>query len=228
MTSVSTILSIASKIGRLRGETAESDLALAFLNRTYQRACLDAELTGADASYTVATATGSLAASAVAATGVMRVQHLRLLNSGNPVPLQQVSRQELQDYRAVDDSSGAPYMYSVAMVAGVPTVDFFPEVSVGDVLKMSYLATPMTLTTATTAITHMPEMFHHDILTNAVIAALLERDEAASEKAQVYMARSLEGMQRLEEYLGQMGGTANRSYIAPTASRPLYPDTRRR
>lgn len=228
MTSVATILSIASKVSALRASAGEpeNDIALAALNKTYQRACLDCELTGADASYTATASATAIAASAVAGADVMRLQHLRVVSSQTLLPLQQVSRQELQDYRAVDDSESVPQMYSVAFVNGVATIDFFPGIAQGDVIKMSYLAAPATLTTATTAITHMPEMFHHDILTNAVIAALMERDGGKQEEAQMYLGRSLEGMVRLEEYLGQMGAVANRAYIAPMVGRPSYPDSR--
>jgi hypothetical protein len=198
-------------------------------NRAYLRACLDAELTGADVSYTATATAETIAASSVAGTEVLRVQHIRLVSSQQFLPLQQVSRQELQDYRAVDESEGVPQFYSAAYVNGTPTLDFFPGLSVGDVVKMSYLAAPAALTSAATTATptHMPEMFHHDIITNAAVAALKERDGNIDE-ASVWNARSLEAMVRLEEYLGQMGGTANRAYITPAISTGRYPDNRRR
>lgn len=227
MASVSDILSAASKLSNLRADSAESDIALIALNRAFQRACLGSELTVADATYTATSSGTYLAASAIAATAVMRVTHLRMVTGGQRIPLQQVSRQELQDYYAVDPSAGVPAMYSVSFVGGNVQVDFHPGYSSGDQFSMSYLATPTTLTTATTAVPYIPEMFQHDILTNAVVAMLKERDGKVDE-AQVWTARSLDGMSRLEEYLGQMGGTANRAYVALSSVSPSFPDAHRR
>lgn len=232
MANVSDILTMAAKLSGLRADTAELDVALMAGNRAYLRACLDCELTGADASYTATAQVETIAASSVAGAPVLRVQHLRLISSQQFLPLQQVSRQELQDYRAIDEVEGVPQFYSVAYVNGTPTIDFFPAAATGDIVKLSYLGQPLPLATSTstaqtTALTYMPEMFHHDIVTNAVVATLLERDGRA-EDAQLWNARSLEAMVRLEEYLGQMGGTANRAYITPSISTGRYPDNRRR
>jgi hypothetical protein len=223
------MLSIASKVSNLRADSAEIDIALAAMNRAYLRACLDCELTGNDASYTMTATAETIAASAIAATGVYRVQHLRLVSASVRVPLQQVSRQELLDYRATEDIQGLPFMYSVSMVGSEPKVDFYPTISIGDQLKMAYLAAPTLMTSAATTASpdYMPDMFHHDIITNAAIGALLERD-GKTDAAQIWNARSLEGMSRLEEYLGQMGGTANRSWYGPDVNRSHYPDTHRR
>ena len=227
MATVSETLTVASKLSGLRADTAENDIALMAINRAYLRSCLDCELTGSDVSYAVPTTTGTLSASAVAGTAVMRVQHLRVAQGINATPVQQVSRQELQDYLATDSvgTAALPNMYSVSMVGANVTLDFWPAISAGTTIKMSYLASPAPLTTATTSISYMPEMFQHDILTHAAVAILLERD-GRFQDAQVWNSRSLEAMTRLEEYLGQMGGTANRAYVAPVASRPYYPDSR--
>lgn len=225
MATVSDILSMASKLSGLRAESAEQDIALMAANKTYLRACLDCELSGDDVTYTVTAHSERLAASAIAGVPVLRLQHLRLSSSQQNLPVQQVSRQEIQDYRAVSNGeTGIPEKYSVAYVGGEPTVDFFPGVNSGDVIRMSYLIKPAELTTANSPV-YMPEMFHHDILTNAVVAALLERDGKIEESG-MWTARSLEAMVRLEEYLGQMGGTANRAYIAPEVGRGRYPDQR--
>lgn len=234
MATVSEILNIASKVSGLRAENAELDVALMAMNRAYLRACLDCELTGTDVSYTTTSTAETVAASSVAGAPVMRVQHLRLESAQVQVPVQQVSRQELQDYRAADNNTanGIPAMYSVSYVGGTPTIDFYPDVAQGDVIKMSYLAVPLQLATATstaatTTPSYMPELFHHDIITNAAIAALIERDGRA-EDASMWNARSLEAIVRLEEYLGQMGGQANRAYVGPTVGRAYFPDSRRR
>lgn len=226
MTAVSNILSLAQKISGMR-TSAESDIALAAMNQAYLRACLDTELTGSDATYTVTAATGTIAASSIAGAQVYRAQHLNIQSQGNRVPLRQVSRQELLDYRSLEEWQTTPIMYSVSMVGGQPTVDFFPDLMVGDVIGMSYLAAPPTLTTATTAITYLPDMFHQDILTTVAVAALLERD-GKFDGAQVWHARSLDGIARLEEYVGQMGGNANRAYISHETSVGTFPDTRMR
>lgn len=229
MATVAEILNIASKVTGLRAEAggAETDIALAAINNAYLRAVLDAELVGEDAEYTVTASADTIKATAVAQGQVYRVQHLRLLSAGTRVPLQQVSRQEIQDYRAVEDVQGLPAFYSVAMVAGEPKIDFYPPVGKGDQLKMSYLLLPEALTTGTDSIAYLPDMFHHDLLTNAAIAALFERD-GALDKAELYRARSLETISRIEEYLGQMGGNANRAYTPIAASRASYPDQRGR
>lgn len=229
MATVAEILNIASKVTGLRAEAtgAEVDVALVAINNAYLRAVLDAELVGEDAEYTVTASADTIKATAVAQGQVYRVQHLRLLSSGSRIPLQQVSRQEIQDYRAAEDVQGLPAMYSVAMVAGEPKIDFYPPVGNGDQLKMSYLLMPDAITTGTSAISYLPDMFHHDLLTNAAIAALFERD-GKFEEAQLYHARSLETITRIEEYLGQMGGNANRAYTPVYASRATYPDLRGR
>lgn len=226
MATVTDILKIAAKLSGLRADDAESDVALMALNKAYLRACLDCELSADDASYTVTAATGNLAATAISGYKVMRVQHVRIQSQNQNLPIQQVSRQELQDHLAVSNGDNStPEMYSVAIVGNNVRLDFYPQLSAGDVVHMSYLAKPNDLTAFSTEPSYIPDMFHHDILTNAVVAALLERD-GNLEKAGTYIARSLEGMTRLEEYLGQMGGTANRSYIAPVAGRGRFPDQR--
>jgi len=222
---VAEILSIASKVSGLRAETAESDIALAAINQGYLRACLDTELTGKDVTYTVTAATGALTASAIAGEAVYRVQHFRMGSAGQRAAVAQVSRQELQDNRAVDDGQSVPVMYSVAMVNGQPTVDVYPDFSINDTIDMSYLATPTTLVATSTSIPYLPTMFHHDILTATAIGALLERDGKFDEAGR-WQGRALEAIVRLEEYLGQMGGTANRSYFTPGSTGSTYPDGR--
>ncbi len=225
MATVAEILSIASKVSGLRAESAESDIALAAINQGYLRACLDTELTGKDVTYAVTAATGTLAASAIAGEAIYRVQHFSLNSSGQLIPTQQVSRQELLDYRAQDEGQSVPAYYSVSMLNAVPTVDVYPDFAVGDSVKMSYLAAPTTLVATSTSIPYLPEMFHHDILTATAIGALLERD-GKFEEAGRWQGRALEAIVRLEEYLGQMGGTANRSYFAQQSSNGGFPDRR--
>lgn len=239
MASVSEILNVASKMSGLRAESAELDIALMAMNQAYFRACTECELTGKDATYTVishgnqtATTFDNILAEDIAGEKVFKVQHLSIESAGNVLPVQQVSRQEIQDYRATQLAEGIPILYSVSLVDSEVTVSFYPKITVGDKIKMSYLARPLQLatatsTTSTTALTYLPETFHHDIVTNAVISALLERD-GQLDKAQLWSARSLDGIVRLEEYLGQMGGNANRAYVNVHSSRPFYPDYRQR
>lgn len=225
MATVAEILSIASKVSGLRAETAESDIALAAINQGYLRACLDTELTGKDVTYTVTASTGTIAASAIAGEAVYRVQHFSIDSAGQLSPIQQTSRQELLDYRAQDDGQSVPAFYSVSMLNAVPTVDVYPDFSVGDRAKMSYLAAPTTLVATSTSIPYLPDMFHHDILTATAIGALLDRDGKFDEAGR-WHGKALEAIVRLEEYLGQMGGTANRSYFANGSQFGNYPDKR--
>lgn len=225
MATVASILSIASKVSGLRAETAEEDIALAAINQGYLRACLDTELTGKDVTYTVTSTTGTLAASSIAGEAIYRVQHFRLESSSQRIPLKQASRQEVQDYRAADEGQSTPIMYSVSMVNATPTVDVYPDFTVGDRIKMSFLAAPTTLVATSTSIPYLPEMFHHDILTATAIGALLERDGKFDEAGR-WQGRALEAIVRLEEYLGQMGGVANRSYFGPESSAGSHPDRR--
>jgi hypothetical protein len=111
------------------------------------------------------------------------------------------------------------------MLNAQPTVDVYPDFTAGDVIKMSFLAAPTTLVATSTSIPYLPEMFHHDILTATAIGALLERDGRFDEAAR-WNGRALEALVRLEEYLGQMGGTANRSYFSPDGSIGTHPDRR--
>ena len=224
MTAVSDILSLAQKYSGLR-TSAEDDIALAAINQGYLRACLDTELTGKDVTYTVTAATGTFAASAIAGESVHRVQHFSMNSAGQRVPMKQVSRQELLDYRAMEEHQSTPIMYSVSMVNATPTVDVYPDAVIGDTIDMSYLAAPTTLVATSTAIPYLPEMFHHDILTTTAVSALLERDGKLDEAAR-WQGRALEALVRLEEYLGQMGGTANRAYFPPEGSIGNHPDRR--
>lgn len=224
MATVAEILSIASKVSGLRAESAEEDIALAAINQGYLRACLDTELTGKDVTYTATAATGTMAASSIAGEAVYRVQHFSMNSSGQRQPMRQVSRQELLDYRAVEEGQSTPVMYSVSMVNAVPTVDVYPDLSVGDTIDMSYLATPDELY-AGSPIEYLPDMFHHDILTATAIASLMERDGKMDEAGK-WHGRALEAIVRLEEYLGQMGGTANRAYVAPSVNPGSFPDRR--
>ena len=103
----------------------------------------------------------------------------------------------------------------------------------GDVVKIWYLDEVPTLVESAPAAgqestpSKVPALFHWDVLLNGMVIELLNKDQRLSE-GQFWEERYAKGLARFVEYIGQMGGEANRAYMSKTLRRYRYNDQRYR
>lgn len=228
MATVTELLDRASRITGLRNTGSERVVALQALQNAYRRAMLDSECDPQYVSYTVVSGADSYTLATILGATPVRLLHVSMGSSGGRMNLDQVSMQELLDYREAQEAVGIPCMYATI---GFDRIAFYPNPSAGDTLRIWYLAdTPTLIESAPgagqeTTPSKIPVAFHWDVLLPGLVLELLDKDQRM-EEASFWGNRYEKGIARLQEHIGQMGGDANRAYVAVGGRRPFFKDER--
>ena len=230
MATVTEILDRGSRITGLRSTGTERVLALQALQNAYRRAMLESECDPQYVSYTVPASADSYTLATILGVTPVRLLHVSMGTAGGRMNLDQVSMQELLDYRETQDAVGIPCMYATL---GFDRIAFYPNPSAGDVIRIWYLAdTPTLIESAPGAgqestPSKVPVAFHWDVLMAGMVLELLDKDQR-SEDVVFWTQRFERGIARLMEHIGQMGGEANRAYVSLGGRKPYNRDERMR
>ena len=223
MATVTQLLDRASRVTGLRTTGSERIVALQALQNAYRRSMMESECDPQYVSYTVPANSDSYTLATILAATPVRLMHVSMGTSGGRMPLQQVSMQELLDYRESQEAVGIPCMYATI---GFDRIAFYPNPSVGDNLRIWYLADTPTLVENSPAVgeettpSKIPIAFHWDVLLPGLVLELLDKDQR-NDEASFWGSRYERGIARLMEHIGQMGGDANRAYVG-IAGRNVY------
>lgn len=232
MATVTQILDRAARITGLRmtAGTTERALALAALNDVYARAVSEAETHLDYASYTIPTSEDVYYLADICSEEPQKLVDVSLNDQLGLGPLQQVSFPELREEHESHLSAGSPYMYAVV---GFDRIAFEPNVSVGDTVNVWYVPPVPELVEDGPAANQqstpswVPNAFHWDVLLPGIVIQMLDKDQRIAEGG-TWNTRYENGLARLKEYMGQVGGTANRAYLPKPMGRYSRPDERRR
>lgn len=229
MATVTEILNRAGYITGHRADGIERTLALQSINNAYSRAVMESECK-------VEFSEGEIIASGDLYNFVFllgnqpyKLVHVAINESGNP--LQQVSFLEMQEERAANPiGSGTPYMYSTP---DWESISFYPNPSPGDIITAYYVPpVPELVETAPaagqeTTPSMIPAQFHWDVLLPGTVLEMMDKDSRA-EEAGIWAQRYTNGVNRMQEWMGQFAGTANRAFVSKGRTGLRYNDQRRR
>lgn len=230
MATVTELLDRASRITGLRNTGTERTIALQALQNAYRRVVMDAEATPANASYTFVAKSDTYSLATLCGATPVRLLHVGLQSSGGRMNLEQTSMQELMDYRQTENAEGIPCLYATI---GFSDIAFYPSPAVGDRLSIWYLADTPTLVESGPAAgqestpSKVPVAFHWDLLLPGMVLEMLDKDQR-SKDVDFWAGRYERGLQRFQDHIGQMGGEANRAYVAIAGRRPFLRDERQR
>lgn len=228
MATVTQLLDRASQITGLRATGTERIIALQALQNAYRRAMLDSECDPQLSSYTFVASSDSYSLATVCAATPVRLLHVSMGTSGGRMNLEQAGMQELLDYREAQEAVGIPCMYATI---GFDRIAFYPNPSVGDIVRVWYLAdTPTLIESAPGAgqestPSKIPVSFHWDVLLAGCVLEMLDKDQRSNDVS-FWSQRYERGLARLVEHIGQMGGDANRYYRSVGSRMPYMRDER--
>lgn len=214
MPSVTQLLDRASKLTGLRTTGSERVLALQALQDAYNRAVMDSECNLSYATYSFLTSSDTYLLTDVLLEQPTRLYHVTLDVGGTDVPLQQVSFQELLEKKERGLDTGSPMVYSTV---GFQSIAFAPNPAVGDTVGVWYVDACPTLVESgavageETTPSKLPANFHWSILLPATVLEMLDKDQRLAESG-MWNERYMNGIGRLQEHIGQMGGQANRAW----------------
>lgn len=203
----------------------ERALALDSLNNAYKRVLMDTECAITSNTYTFVAAASSYTLTTVTAGATpMKIYHVAYNSGGGPLGLDQCSYQELLDHRAMEDTVGTPALYAMR---DWRTICFYPNPAIGDTVTVQYVETPTDLADNTVPPSLVPVQFHWDVLFPAMVMDMMLKDQKI-EEAKYWQEKYERGIARMQEWIGQFGGNANRMYIGPSTTGSIYNDMRTR
>lgn len=211
MPTVTEILDRGSKITGLKPTGSERLLALQSLQDAYRRALLDTECSVVFENHSFLTSQDDYTFSVIGIGQPLKLTHV----SVNDQAVQQVSFQELLDLRDSYNGAGTPRYYATVGFQGIA---FFPNPEVASNARIWYVedvpelveATPSTGQESTP--TQVPLQFHWSVLLPGMVLEMLMKDQRLAEW-QMWESRYEHGIARMQEWIGQFGGEANRAYL---------------
>lgn len=230
MATATQILDRACRITGLRTTGSERALALQALQDAYIRSVLDSECSLSSTTYNIPSVADSYSLTTITTTAPMRLYYVGISSNGQNYPLQQVSYAELLERRELDSLPGSPTIYATV---GFESIAMYPNPSTSDTLTVVWVPMVPTLTEGTPGAgeeaspSKLPVAFHWSVLLPSTVLEMLDKDQRAEESA-LWHQRYVDGIARLQEHIGQMGGQANRAWLARGSSRSPYNDQRGR
>lgn len=230
MATVTELLDRGSKLTGLRTTGTERQLALDALQDAYRRALMDTEASVVFDTYTFVSSADDYTFATMLGEQPLKLSHVTLSDSDGSTPLTQVSFQELLDSREVDVSTGTPYLYAAVGFEGLA---FHPNPAVGQTVTIWYIEDTPALVEADPSAgeestpTKIPVQFHYSVLLSGMVIEMLQKDQRAAEW-QLWNDRYEKGIARMQEWIGQFGGEANRAYVKKGLRRFRFNDQRSR
>lgn len=230
MPTVTELLNRGSRITGLRTTGSEREIALEALQDAYRRALIDAEAYPEMVSHTITEVGDTYILETMLGEAPAKLLHVSQTTAANPFPLQQVSHQEILDLRDLSTTQGTPAYYAAV---GWDRIAFCPNPAVGDQINFWYIPDTPTLVEADPAVgeeispTMIPVQFHWAVLLPGMVLELLDKDQRIAE-SNTWQERYERGIARLQEFMGQFGGTANRAYVKKSSGFRGLNDERRR
>jgi hypothetical protein len=177
----------------------------------------------------------------VSAITVQRVTHSRpplkiksiVYDEGPGIqPLLQVNETVIQEFRQGAEAVGPLTYYCIA---GASHIKFWPNPSVGDVIKLVYVAAPTDISVPATSaaatavgLTAVPSHWHWDTLVPGAIVDVLEKEQRL-DKVEYWQQRYQTGLARMATWMSDFGGgEPTPVYDGGRVPRPQYPDVRNR